>query len=588
MALARLAHHDEDTFFGLEGERLEAALTVDRNLLVLAGPGAGKTHLLVAHAVHLASTQKGRVIQLTFSRNAANELERRVQGHLSPYASRRVITGTIHSYALKLLQSYGWRLELGRPLNILESRKDIQSFAQEVATQRQERIADDFAERLEQKLRLQVLKEEERASTTLMGAVIDQMRITGNLTWGLTLDFAHTLLTRDSAILSSLRHHDPFVLLDEAQDCDPLQLSFVEALVGKGPGGNHLFVAMDPDQSLYAFRDADPERALAWAEGFQPVRYELSENFRCEPRIVALSRYVLGKGEEAVGEGGSATLMIGRDKRGEAGYVAEEVRARLERGELPERIAVLGRHNYVIQPVIEALRDRGISVRVRKSVDFDLVEEKILAALALLHQWDNREPWAEQGFRTLRTVFGISKLDGLPDEGNSPDSHQGDQLAEPRWVELCEILDSSRVPATLVRKAARILDVELDEENSTLLEMAEKSRRLGQLLQQARSGARFDVFGDHGVLVTTFHGAKGLEFDIVFLVGCEDGIIPDYRARSKNEQMQERRALYVALTRAAKEVVVTGARLDEQRRRDPCRFLPPKESSIWTKATLAP
>ena len=586
MPLLKPQVQDEDSFFGLEGDRLDAAETVDRNVLLLAGPGAGKTHLLVAHSVYLASAQKGHVIQLTFSRNAAAELGKRTKKHLSEYSQRRVYSGTIHSYALSLLQSYGWRLNLGRPLNVLESNKDIREFAQEVAAQRLERVPDDFAEVLDQKLRRRQLSELERNGDGLMAAVIAQMVATGNLTWSLIVDLTLRLLKEDNPILSSVRHHNPFVLVDEAQDCDPLQLDFLETLVGRGKDGNHIFIAMDPDQSLYAFRDADPARVLAWAEGFEPRKFELTENYRCKPRIVALSRYVLGKQVTAV-EGGEAFLMFGRDKGGEARYVADQIAARIEKGRSADRMAVLGRNNYVIRPVIEVLQQRGMAHRVREAASFDAGEEKILAALILLHEWDEGLPWAERSQRLLQSVFDVSDPAALAPASEEGLTHPGDVFADPRWVQLRDALGQSTL-GDLITETARILEIKIDPDSSSLLELAKRSRRLAQLLQQARTGGKVESAGHQGTLVTTFHGAKGLEFDVVFLVGCEDGVIPDYRANNESELKQERRALYVALSRAAEEIVVTGARRDGNRKREPCRFLPGTGSAIWTGAKVAP
>lgn len=573
---------------GLQGERLQAARTVESNVLVKAGPGAGKTYLLVAHAAYLAQHGCGRVIVLTYTRNAAREVDRRVTELIGPQAARRVVVRTIHSHAFELLKVHGHRLRLGHPLRIVEPR-DVEDVAKEVARELGQEVRADFARQLERLLRRRALRAEDRKDRTVVGRVLSRMRSQGQLTWESCLDLAIELLGQEADVAESVRYHDRYLLLDEAQDCDPAQLALIDQLVG-GPNGRHLFVAMDPDQSLYAFRDADPERVLSWAQGYQPEVFELTENYRCKPRVTALARYVLQGKSSGVVDGGSAYLIRGTTRAKEASFVAREIGAQLAKGTAPERIAVLARRNNLLVEAEKALKAEAVSYRKPARGEFSGAEETVLAALELLEEWEAGRPPSAQTFRTLRQIFGfddaaISELEWQALLGQVP--HPAEGLEEAKWLQLVELRDQRLRLDELVPRVAETLGCQLAEP-SALGTLAAQYRTLAQLLHRARQGPLSDGFTGQGVLVSSFHGSKGLEFDTVFILACEDGIIPDFRAESSPQALrEERRALYVAMTRASSELWITCTGRSIPGGAKPSRFLPAPDSPLWTPTPSA-
>ncbi len=205
MALPQLADtpvSDIARRLNLEGDRREAVLTDDRNVLVLAGPGAGKTYLLVAHAAHLAETYEGRVVVLTYTRNAARELGRRITGLVAPFAARRVVACTLHAYARDLLTVHGHRIGLGHPQEILDGR-DVDVLARAAAREIGATAPPRFACTLERLLRRRTLRAEDRRDSTVVGHVLNRMRQQGKLTWESCIDLAIELL--DSAEESRAR-----------------------------------------------------------------------------------------------------------------------------------------------------------------------------------------------------------------------------------------------------------------------------------------------------------------------------------------------------------------------------------------------
>lgn len=570
--------------FSLDSTRRELATRIDRNALVLAGPGAGKTHLLVAHAVWLAEQDSGRVILLTFSRKAAGEMKRRADEVLSVETRRLVLANTIHAYALDLLRNYGHRVGIARGEIEPIDGKDLQTLADEVARREGIPPMDDFVTRFE---RYQRIRGDMSAPTLppIVSVVDRELRTRGRLDWDSCIRIATELLANNADVRDSVRHHDRNILLDEAQDCDANQLGFIEQLIGAPPGTGHVFVVMDPDQSLYAFRQANPELVRSWAQRYAPDETEIAENFRCAPRIQALAKHVLSKPWNGALEPGVSRMNSFANRDAEAAWLSSEIESQLTAGAEPRRLAVLARRRSRLFEIERDLAAR-FSIRTDSREQWTAPEERILAAVAFIKDW--RDGAADPGVVTtfLVDVAGLAPADMLALEQDSlrASKHAGDLLEIEWWRRLVAWLEERRSPVEIVERLAPIARAE-DGDLRALRALAHQARNLGDLLRSARSGPDpAHSSGVPGVLVTTFHGAKGLEFDTVFIVGCEDGTIPDFRSRDEKALRDERRALYVAITRAASEVRMTFLTSDRGYAKQLSRFLPPRTDVLWTSA----
>jgi DNA helicase-2/ATP-dependent DNA helicase PcrA len=567
--------------FSLDQDRLAIATRVDRNVVVLAGPGAGKTHLLVAHAVWLAHESEGRVVLLTYSRKAAGEMRNRANAALSTDSRRLVVATTIHAYALDLLHAHGHRLGIPVRVEILD-RKDIQALSDEVARLNGHPTMEDFASDFE---RYQRLRGDLQASDIpeLVRLVDKEMRATGQLDWDSCIRLATELLAVDPHVRATVRHHDRSFLLDEAQDCDANQLAFMEQLLGPPPGDRHLFVVMDPDQSLYAFRQANPELVREWAGSYASDETEVTENFRCAPRIQVLAKHVLEKSTTGPLKPGTASTEAFSNYVEEAEWVTNAVNKRILDGQEPRRIAVLGRRRNRLVDVERELATK-VAVRSDPREQWTPPEERILAAIAFLMNWrDGRAPDDDVAKTFLVDVLGLTGEQALTLQQDAlrAEKHPGEFVTVPWWLDLTAWLEDRRSPEEVVEYLASAAGVKVDEIRP-LKVIAQHARGLNDMLRLSRAGPDLAQSAQQvGVLVTTFHGAKGLEFDTVFVVGTEDGTIPDFRARSEKELRDERRMLYVAVTRASKEICLTRVTSQKGYPKRPCRFLPEEGSPIW-------
>lgn len=568
--------------FDLKGERLEAATQTDRNVLVLAGPGAGKTHLLAAHAAWLTAAAQGRIVLMTFSRKAAREIQERVERGIEDSARRRrVVARTLHTHALEVLRTHGHRQGLRSDLKVIE-KADVEALADECAKELGVPPLPDFGKRLERFRQLGVSIDRLAVEFRPFVAAVDQrMRRDGLVDAGGAIRWATELLQTDTQVRESVRHHDRSILLDEAQDCDPAQLAFVEQLLDRH---THLFVAMDPDQALYSWRQADPEQVLAWARRFGPREFPLTENFRCSPRIAALARHVLRGAADVVPEG-QTELRAFSSHEEEANFVVGEVR------DLPRtraglgRVAVLGRAAWRLRTLLSALDAAGVPTRSGATqYSWTQEERKAIEALTAVAEWALGFGSASGLHSLPPDILNLSSDDRLELERRAvtEGAHPIDLLAgNSDWAKLGQLAKETRTPFQLVRSLAHHLGLE-QQDLERLLAVAQQSPNLGVLLRTVERGQAGDRPSDAGsLLVGTFHGAKGLEFDTVYVLGCEEGVIPDYRSKKPGEIEAERRALYVAVTRAARRAVVTVAQ-DGQRARSLSRFLPAQGTPFWS------
>jgi DNA helicase-2/ATP-dependent DNA helicase PcrA len=519
---------DHSFLEGLSDERVDAATTTDQNVLLLAGPGAGKTHLLTAHAAFLAKRDMGRVVLLTFSRNAAAEMQARAARHLGAAAGvQRVVTRTIHAHAFELLKVHGRKL--GIPGSISVPSKRLQERCLKRAA---ERLSVDPPDRfipwLDRHRRLGASAPVPSPAYQQFAAEFERALVeNGALDYGGAVQRATEMLRGDKAVRESVQRHDAHVLLDEAQDCDPSQIEFLDALIGEG---SHLCVAMDPDQSLYGWRQADPARIEAWARPKCGKALALTENFRCAPRIHALGRFVLtGAAPPSVGVEGVVEQHAFSTREAEADYLAGELQSvrRLD------RVAVLARVGWRLEEGRAALQRASVPV------------------------WAQLDEWSPADIKVLRALSLVDAA-AVPRAPSAKLPYQ-DDFSDSIVAALCALASQKREPLQLVNSVAAVAGVST-EGLDHLLRMAGQARSLHDCLVTATQGPGESQKGGNLLTVTTFHGAKGCEFDVVYLVGVEERLVPDYRAvGSEAKMLEERRALYVAITRAAQRVVVTSA-----------------------------
>lgn len=514
----------------LDDDQRRAVTTESQLVAVIAGAGSGKTRVLtrrVAYRIVTGSADAAHTVVLTFTREAAGELRRRLPrlGLVD-----RVTAGTFHSIAQQLLRQR-WADTDRAPKTIVTDRRRIvgeiagpdllQELVDELDFATARGLGPSDYEALVRRGERRSVVAPDRVAETLEAYEREKHR-RGVLDLDDLLGHLIRDLRRDPEFASAVRWRFRHVLVDEAQDLNPLQHQLVDLF---RHGRDDLFLVGDPAQAIYGFNGSDPTMLTDVSVRFPGVEVvRLPVNHRCTPQIVAAGAHALVRGGQPSTirsgrpDGRTVTVVSHDDEEAEAEAVAAAIARAdpdLVRG---GRVAVLARTHATLHRVREALAAAGVGVR--------------------------------------------RQVDGA-----------GSPLA-PVLAEASRIRETNQM-RRWVRDLAELGDAGDDARRDVAAAAVEFLRE-----QPTGDGAAFrawvaatDPFGADvpGVDVLTFHAAKGREWHTVHLVGCETSLVPHRSATTNAARAEEARLLYVALTRATDVLTVNWAqrRGGYQRRQTP-------------------
>lgn len=553
---------------GLDAEQRRAAETLLGPVGILAGAGTGKTRAIthrIAYGVASGVYAPERVLALSFTVRAAGELRTR----LSRLGARGVQSRTFHSAALAQLGYFWPQVVGGRAPGVLSTKGSVLGQAADALRLRLDRAAlRDVAAEIEwRKVNAMTPTAYERAAhsrelpaglgvATMLELQDAYERIKDERR---QLDFEDVLLSMsgmleaEPAVAARVREQYRFFVVDEYQDVSPLQQRMLELWLGPR---TDLCVVGDLSQTIFSFAGASSEFLLGFAarwEGAQIIRLE--RNYRSTPAVLAAANRLMR------GRPGALELRAAEPRRGptpsirgyeseaeEVDAVAAEVADEVAAGTRPERIAVLFRIGAQAGALEQALTARGLSTRPLGGARF-FDHPAVRQAMLLL---------ASVGATTGERPLFQSVSDVLREMGWRVEAPHGGQAERERWellTALVELADRTPAGTTLARFAR-----DLQERQSAQHEPTVAAVTLG-----------------------TLHGAKGLEWDSVHIVGLSEGLLPVVHARGLEAIDEERRLLYVGITRARRRVSLTwsrgagrdarGSRDAGGRPRSPSRFL---------------
>ncbi len=598
----------------LNPQQREAVTHGEGPLLVLAGAGSGKTRVLTYRVAHLLATSAvvpSGITAVTFTNKAAREMRERVEGLLgSPL--RGGFVGTFHRWALEVLRRDPRAAGLPRRFAIADgddqralakrALKDLGLDPRELPPRAVlSRISglvnrgtglEEFAGRSvghgEETL-VRVWERYEELKTAAGVVDFDDMLVR-----------ALEAMRQDKKIRRAVQGRAHYLLVDEFQDTNTLQMDLLTLVLdGKG----NLTAVGDEDQSIYRWRGAELDNILSFERFFSGARVvALEENYRSTAPILQAAGGLIaantgrrGKRLFTSREGGeSVQLCITDDERGEARWVADRIEA-LATNHAPEEMAVLMRTNAQTRPFEEELTRRQIAHRVVGGLRFwQRAEVKdALAYLRLSVRHEDLLPF-ERVVNVPARGIGAVTLDllrreaealglnlaaaarRLP-EGLSPRARLAlerffallDEAAD-RRQELTSgdfvgwLLEASGLFAMYEGEAEdRVARREnLEQLAAAVAEAASRGQELEEFLDSVALLEESDEEGARGgVSLMTLHSAKGLEFDVVFLAGMEEGLLPHASSREDPEGLEEERRLaYVGMTRARRRLALTAAR----------------------------
>ena len=529
---------------GLNAEQRAAVLDESRAVAVVAGPGTGKTKTLVSRIAWMIG-QRGirpaEITAVTFTNQAAGEMRARLEQELGKRAVRGLTVGTFHAIALDLLRQ---RREPVRLLAEQDALAEAAGVLEALGHKGSPRKLLQEVSRRKTGLKLEGGGDE--AACTAYAARLKELG---------ALDFDDLLLAalaaaEEGAPDRRFRH----LLVDEFQDIDGLQLRLVGAWNREGES---LFVIGDPDQSIYGFRGSAANCFAALAAeypGLSTVR--LVQNYRSTPEILGCALPVIGKNpgptrrlEPNRAQGARPLLVTADSEWSEGAFIAKEIGRMVGGVDMVESdrcaprsdrdkpwsfgdMAVLYRTHRQAELVEQCLAREGIPCVVAGREDF-LSHPRVRAALDFFRRL------MDGGVREGEEAWAAHFLPGLGTE-------KPRRLLED-WAERSGCREEGAVEKLL---HTAVFHATMAELLNTLT--------LGEEGDVRRSGRRRYETG--AVTLMTLHGAKGLEFPVVFLCGIREGVLPLESKGRPSDPEEERRLFYVGMTRARDELILLTGR----------------------------
>jgi DNA helicase II / ATP-dependent DNA helicase PcrA len=556
----------DEVLAGLDPEQRAAAVAVRGPVCILAGAGTGKTRAIthrIAYQVRSGAVPAGQLLAVTFTARAAGELRTRLRA----LGAQGVQARTFHAAAMRQLQYFAPRVLGGGMPDLVDNslrivansaarlrmrldRSELRDLAAEIDWAKSTLTTpDSYPQRARDAGRDLPLTAE--TVTKVFAEYEDAKRRAG------VVDFADLLMIMTGAIeehrdvAAEVRARYRHFVVDEYQDVSPLQQRLLDAWLGDR---DDLCVVGDANQTIYSFAGATPEHLLGFRRRFPAaVLVRLERDYRSTPQVVGLANRLVRSGPgdaklTLIGQrpdGPEPTFMEFDDEPAEAARVAAECRRLIDTGTPAAEIAVLFRINAQSEVYEQALADARVPYVLRggeRFFDRPEIREARLLLRGAAHAGQDGDTLAE----AVRSVLaGMGWHEDAPPPGGT---------SRERWESLAALVGLADDLAAVVEDAALPhLVAELD------------SRADAQHAPTVQ-----------GVTLASLHSAKGLEWDAVFLVGLTDTTLPIQHATTDEQIAEERRLLYVGITRAREHLALSWAlsRSPGQRRgRRPSRFL---------------
>ena len=605
-------------------------------LLVLAGPGSGKTRVITHRVANLLrhGVPPRRIVALTFTNKAADEMRARID-QLAP--GQPVWMSTFHRFCARLLRDYAPSIGIRENYTIYDTsdsrqvlKRTLEALDIDATLYTPERIAAAISWA---KNNLITAEQYEPRSGHPLGNIVSRVypAYQARLLASSAVDFddlllhVATLLRDNPETRAALDERFQYILVDEYQDTNLAQYSIVRALSIDHP---NLAVTGDPDQSIYGWRGANLSNILDFEDDYPNVRVvKLERNYRSTKRILRVADCLIGYNQRRKqkglytenDEGQCVRLTAYPTQRVEAesvaAYIAQEVHAGNRR---PRDFAIFYRVNALSRSLEFALRDQGIPYQMVNGLEF-YQRKEIKDVLAYLHLINNPRddnallrvinmPPRGIGKTTIGRLvahadqYRISLLDAAREAGMIESLNKRAAVAVAKFVAAYDQL-AVHAAAPVEEVLGHVLsgsgyqkflaDSENEEDQERLANIEELLTAAREFDERNPSDAPLESFledtclvndtdawaaEDDQVTLMTLHASKGLEFPVVFIIALEEKLLPHERSRENNDLLEEeRRLLFVGITRAREELQLSLATYREfrgQRRHSvPSQFL---------------
>ena len=589
----------------LNKQQIEAVEHIDGPCLVMAGAGSGKTSVLTTRIVNLieSGVRDYNILAITFTNKAAKEMRDRINAMIGDISS---FIGTFHSFGLRVIRENYMYVGLDKNFTIIDS-EDVLSIIKKILKNMNldtKQFSPYYIRNKISFIKNQMLSnlEIEKFFNTPIDKVVadvyvkynEMMKINNSIDFDDLLLKPVELFKDNKDILEKYQDRFKYILIDEYQDTNPVQYKLVKILAERH---RNLFVVGDVNQSIYAFRQADYRNIINFERDYKDAKIiKLEENYRSTNNILNAANSVIKNNQERKdlklwsqkGEGVKIKYLRSYDEKHEVTLVLSEIQKLLDEGYERSEIGVLYRTNAQSRIVEEQFLKKGIPYKVVGSYYFYNRKEikDLISYLRLIYNNHDEVslrriinvPKRGIGDTAIKNLENVSVLEGIS---------MFDALSSKKELEFKDLI-LDLVKASESMSLTELIDEVLEksglkqslEEDKTL----ENELRLDNLMEFKSITASFEErtgnvnLGDfleeislisdisshkednNEVTLMTIHSAKGLEFDIVFLIGMEEGIFPHNMSLMEDNLEEERRLCYVGITRARDRLYITNAK----------------------------
>jgi DNA helicase II / ATP-dependent DNA helicase PcrA len=611
----------------------EAVTWRDNALLVLAGPGSGKTQVLtlrIAKLLEESSKENFRILALTFTTKAADEMFARVKA-FAPAASERATIGTFHSFCAQVLRQHGVHIGIRPDFAVYGLDADRRSILED-AVRRGERegksvsyedlrflpMIDRLKSRLIDPVDVKTGKVK-IADANALGEVYqlyeEELRQANALDFGSMIFETYRLFSSFPAIAKRYQSSHPFWLLDEFQDTNDAQYRLVKTLAA--PSFRNIFAVADDDQIIYQWNGASFRQLRRFSEEFAATLVQLPTNYRCPAIIVEAANKLVSYNAQRTAS--KKPLLAGRtafrlptdrqlrlfhceNESEEAQTVANDI-AGLGSKEWSGTV-VLARTRALLDPIKQALEARRVTAQIAQRRD-DFLSPEFRWITACLRQVSR--PLEQRNLAVMVESFNrIAELELNPDQIIATATSSGKAFLE-IWMEetkdfnlrsrasaLFEAAKSLRIDSGYKGFLSKVLSIlnarSLDGEEDLSEDVRAWTEITRDIGRQAGNDIQLDQFLQElalrskepsplrdTVTLMTIHASKGREFDFVYVIGMAEDVMPSFQSRRRGdgspEMEEERRSCFVAITRTKEALTLSWADRYRGYLKQPSRFL---------------
>ena len=607
---------NSDYLNNLNKAQKEAVLHLEGPLLIVAGAGSGKTKVLTSRIAHIIKEKRAfpnQILSVTFTNKAAKEMQTRVSKMLGSAATGLSWLGTFHSICAKILRKHATAANLSSNFTIIDTDDqtrliknickseniDIKQLAPRFILA----IIDRWKNKGYYPSDVIVNNKDVYEKTILPLYKIYQQKLTdlNSCDFGDLILHTVKILENYSDIRQIYTTNFKYILVDEYQDTNFIQSKWLNLLSEKT---RNLCCVGDDDQSIYSWRGAEIKNFLEFDQVYKNTKViRLEQNYRSSQNILSVASNLIANNQNRVGktlisnmeEGDLIKLNCFKNGKDEAVGVSDEIEKNLKKKYSFNQIAILVRAIFQTREFEERFLKIGMPYRILGGTKFyERAEIKdCVAYLRLIHQGKDdlaferivNNPKRSIGDTTLKTVHEFGKEHNLSLENSSIKMIEQNLIKPKTKIGLSFFLNAlTKWRNDLILKKVshiKLLQTVLDEsgyssmlKNKKDLDNENKLENIKELLSAMKEFDNLESFLEHVSLATsvdqdwdgekinmmTMHAAKGLEFDVVFLPGWEEGLFPHQKSieeKGQNGLEEERRLAYVGITRAKKRAIIS-------------------------------